>query len=75
LLIGEVSETVFAWCPVAGFGVRGAELSGSATCEVAQEIVVITKEGDAFSTGYGFYSAYRFFQSTQSVDGVSPILC
>lgn len=45
------------------------------TCEVAQETVVVTKIGDAFSAGYGFYSAVRFFQSVQSVDGLSPILC
>jgi len=55
---------------VAVFGVSGAEFSGS-----VQEIIAMTKKCDAFISGFGFYSAVRFFQSTQSVDGLSPILC
>jgi hypothetical protein len=46
-----VDETKSAWCPVAGFGISGAEPLGSATCEVVQEIFVVTKKGDAFSSG------------------------
>jgi len=65
-----VDENGSSWCPVAVFGVSGAEFSGS-----VQEIIAMTKKCDAFISGFGFYSAVRFFQSTQSVDGLSPILC
>lgn len=46
-----MNENGSARCPMAGFGVSGAELSGSASCDVAQETSVVTKKGVAFSAG------------------------
>ena len=53
-----MGETGSAWCPVAGFCVSCAELSGSAACEVAQEIVIVTKKDDVLVQATAFTAQF-----------------